>query len=77
MNRLEFMACPVCSGHESIGADTAEWLSDILKHELRAPGLMPDHVVGELQNIVNMIRNAQDRAAVPENTAIDDDPLLA
>ncbi len=71
MGRLEFIDCPLCAGHEKIGADTANALHDILAF---AATEEPEHVRAELENIINAIRNAKELGR-PER-ALAADPLL-
>lgn len=58
MNRLDFMACPLCSGHEQIGADVATELSRAISAHLNWD--LPSHVRGELLNICNVIQNGRE-----------------
>lgn len=58
MNRLDFMNCPLCSGHEQIGAEAAHELGRAISAHLNWG--MPDHVSGELLNIRNVIENLKE-----------------
>ena len=71
MNRLEFMQCPLCAGHEKIGADTAELLLEAIQDACCMDN--PEHVQTELMNIRNGILNARE----PRPAPVDEDPLLA
>ncbi len=74
LNRLDFVDCPLCSGHEKIGAQTAEELGRAIGAHLNQG--MPAHVETELMNIRNTICNAREfttrvLATAPEDSWMD------
>lgn len=73
MNRLDFMNCPCCSGHEAIGVETAAELSRAINAHLNWD--LPEHVSAELKNIRNVIENLKElgrpRPATVEESWLD------
>lgn len=65
MSRLDFMNCPLCSGHEKIGAEAAIALDCALSEYLGAAGSTPVHIETELMNIRNAIANSQEPRVAP------------
>jgi hypothetical protein len=71
--KVNFISCPICSGHEQISADAADALADLIGQRSNAG--MHSSVQTELENIRNTILNMEERR--PKRTkksAID--PLL-
>lgn len=57
-----FITCPFCSGHESVGAEAAGIIKEaIALHLHRWRATLPEHVIGELENICNVIDNTEER----------------
>lgn len=60
MSRLDFMNCPLCSGHELLGEDAAHTLREAIDLYLVPATDLPEHVRTELLNIRNVIQNGRD-----------------
>lgn len=71
-DRLDFMACPFCSGHEKIGAETIEFIEPLLRDNVRDA---QEHVYAEMKNILNQIENSREpgrpEPARPEESWLD------
>lgn len=60
MGRLDFMNCPLCSGHEQMSEDAAHTLREAIDLYLVPATDLPEHVRGELLNIRNVIQNGRE-----------------
>lgn len=72
LDRLDFMNCPCCSGHEAISVDAAAALEDAIREHLALS--LSEHVRAELMNIRNVIVNSREpriEPATPEESWLD------
>lgn len=73
---LQFITCPICSGHEKISPEAADALAHAIESWVIAaesrPHMFPNAPIAELENIRNVILNRAERLPSPKPI----DPLL-
>lgn len=58
---ISFINCPFCSGHEAVSPEAATAIAELIEKALYKSDSPLTPLGGELQNILNVIRNTEER----------------